>query len=78
MSAESRSYEGLRERDYFHIMLSFEHYEGFLPKAPALAAEAPLLVVANLVGNRAVRPAGGVDSPRTRLSRVQRPHCRVW
>ena len=31
------AYDGLRDRDYFHIMLNLDSFEGFLPKARELA-----------------------------------------
>jgi len=33
----TEAYEGLRDRDYFHIMLNLDSHEGFLPTARALA-----------------------------------------
>lgn len=33
----SRRYSGLRDRDYFHIMLNLDSFEGFLPTARQLA-----------------------------------------
>jgi hypothetical protein len=37
--AAAESYAGLRDREYFHMMLNLDSYEDFLPRARALAEQ---------------------------------------
>jgi hypothetical protein len=41
-------YAGLRDRDYFHIMLNLDAYDDFLPPARALVSPARLAIAYKL------------------------------